>query len=83
MGVLTSTEKVPSAPGVLRAVQCAAQIGFWHHLTRICALEAPCSAFYEARRPPVVTPTPPPARRRRSAAQLQLVLPILLAFAHG
>jgi hypothetical protein len=83
MGVLTSTEKVPSAPDVLKAVQCAAQIGFWYHLTRIFALEAPCSAFYEARRPPVVNPTPPAARHRCSAAQLQLVLPVALAFALG
>ena len=50
-------------------------------MTRICALEAPCCAFYEERRPPVVTPIPPPARRRCSAAQLQPVLPVVLAFA--
>jgi|AntAceMinimDraft_5_1070358.scaffolds.fasta_scaffold95152_1 hypothetical protein len=49
-GVPTSTVQVPSALGVLKAFYYAAQRGFWYHLTRICALAAPCCAFYEKRR---------------------------------
>jgi hypothetical protein len=30
---------------VLKAIQYAAQNGFWLHSTQICALKAPCCAF--------------------------------------